>query len=145
MEKKAEAWGLKWKGTGDKRMAEAPLVGHESPLTVFGHQADKVGNLEFIERKGTPLEVKEADLPANEALMVDAAAVPRGIAARRISFVEFLKQLRVEIGVITPDLNRELRARYEAGIEIKEAEDVIRGIVDGTWTAEECRGMEATG
>ncbi|MCK9195467.1 MAG: hypothetical protein M0P16_00620 [Syntrophales bacterium] len=146
MEKTAETWGLKWKGTGDKRMAEAPPVGFESPLRIMGHQADKVGNLEFIERKGTPLDVKHADLPENAPLTVDAAAaVPRGIAARRISFVELLKLLRAEIGVITPELNRELRERYETGIEIKEAEEVIQSIQAGTWPADEFRGMEATG
>ncbi|OPY15636.1 MAG: Integrase core domain protein [Syntrophus sp. PtaB.Bin001] len=145
MEKKAESWGLKWKGTGDKRRADAPPVGHESPLKVFGHQADKVGNVEFIEKKGTPLEVKPADLPVNDQLRVDAATVSRGIAARRISFVEFLKQLRAEIGIITPDLNRELRERYESGIDIKEAETVIRAIQEGTWMADESHRIEATG
>jgi hypothetical protein len=146
MEKKAETWGLKWKGTGDKRMAEAPPVGFESPLTVFGHQADKVGNLEFIERKGTPLEIKAAeDMPENKPLTTDAAEVSRGIASRMISFVEFLKRLSAEIGVITPEMNRTLRAQYGSGIEIKEAEEVIASIQDGTWAATERHAMESTG
>lgn len=145
MEKKAEAWGLKWKGTGDKRMATAPPVGHETPLTVFGHQADKVGNLEFMKKKGTPLEIKPAEHPVNEASRMETVIVSRGIAARLIPFVEFLKQLRTEIGVITPDLNEDLRTRYGKGIEVREAAKVIQAIHDGTWMAEECPTIEATG
>lgn len=145
MEKKAEDWGLTWKGSGDKRMAQAPPVGFVSPLTVFGHQADKVGNLEFIERKGTPLDVKEPELPVNTAMPVDAAVVSRGIAARRISFTEFLKQLRAEIGIITPAMNSDLRARYEKGIEVKEAEEVIRAISEGTWNVAPLETVSLTG
>jgi hypothetical protein len=145
MEKKAETWGLTWKGTGDKRMAQAPPVGFVSPLTVFGHQADKVGNLEFIERKGTPLEIKEPELPVNTAMPVDAAVVSRGIAARRISFTEFLKQLKAEIGIITPEMNSDLRAKYENGIAVKEAEEVIRAIQEGTWNAALVETVSLTG
>lgn len=146
MEKQAEALGLTWKGTGDKRMAQAPPVGHESPLTVFGHQADKVGNIEFIERKGTPLEINAPAPPGNEVISVDTATVPRGIAARKISLTELLKNLRAEIGVIAPAMNADLRARYENGIDVKEAEEVIRAIVDGTWNAEAAgHDWEATG
>jgi len=145
MERTAEGWGLTWKGTGDKRMANAPPVGFVSPLTVFGHQADKVGNLEFIERKGTPLDVKEPEAPENIVLKADAAQVSRGIAARRISFTEFLKNLRAEIGIVKPAMNSDLRAKYENGIEIKEAEEVIRAINDGTWQAEAGHVIEATG
>jgi hypothetical protein len=145
MEHTAEAWGLTWKGTGDKRMAVAPPVGFESPLTVFGHHADKVGNLEFIERKGTPLEIKAPELPVNTAMPVDAAQVSRGIAVRRISFTEFLKNLRAEIGVITPVMNSDLRAKYENGIEIKEAEEVIRAISEGTWNVAPLETVSLTG
>lgn len=133
MEQQAAALGVTWKGTGDKRMAVAPPVGHVSPLAVFGHQADKVGNVEFIERKGTPLDVKEPEAPANAPICADAVEVPRSLAARRISITEFLKQLRAEIGVVAPAMNADLRARYEQGIDVKEAEEVIRAIVDGTW------------
>lgn len=146
MEKKAEDFGLTWKGTGDKRMAIAPPAGHVSPLTVFGHQADKVGNVEFIERKGTPLEIKEAEAPANPAIESSAAEVSRSIGTRRISFTEFLKQLRAEIGIVAPAMNADLRARYESGIEVKEAEEVIRAISEGTWQAQEAgHAMESTG
>ena len=145
MEDIAEKWGINWKGTGDKRMAVAPPVGFESPLKVFGHQADKVGNIEFIERKGTPLEIKQADEPENKPITADAAEIQRPAAARMISFTEFLKKLRSEIGVITPALNSDLRMKYEQGITINEAEEVIRGIETGTWRP--CAGVpvEATG
>jgi hypothetical protein len=137
MEAIAATMGLTWKGTGDKRMAVAPPVGFVSPLTVFGHQADKVGNVEFIERKGTPLEIKEPESPINPAITSSATEVPRSLAARRISVAEFLKQLRAEIGVVTPAMNADLRARYENGIEVKEAEEVILAITDGTWNSSE--------
>jgi hypothetical protein len=133
MEHKAEELGITWKGTGDKRMGVAPPVGFESPLKVFGHQADKVGNLEFIERKGTPLEINHPEEPANKPIISDAAQVSRPPAARMISFTELLKKLRAEIGVITPQLNAGLRAQYESGIEINEAEEVIRAIGAGSW------------
>jgi len=136
MEQITEGWGLTWKGTGDKRRAEAPPAGQLSPLAVFGHQAEKVGNLEFIEKKGTPLEVKQPDLPENVALTSDAVTVSRGIAARRISFGEFLKQVRAEIGIVTPDMNRDLREQYSDGIGIKEAEEVIRAIQEDAWPAQ---------
>lgn len=146
MEAVGEQWGLSWKGTGDKRRAEAPLAGQVSPLTVFGHQADKVGPVEFIDRRGTPLEIKAAeDMPVNTELTTDAVSLSRGIVERRISFVEFLKRLAAEIGVIAPEMNRTLREQYSSGIEVKEAEEVIASIQDGTWAAQEQRAMGSTG
>jgi len=146
MEGIGEQWGLSWKGTGNHRRAVAPPMGQESPLTVFGHQAEKVGNVEFIERRGTPLEIKPADdMPENRPLTTDAAEVSRGIASRRIPFVEFLKRLSAEIGVIAPEMNRTLREQYGSGIEVKEAEEVIAGIQDGTWRADDLRAAQAGG
>ncbi len=133
MEKVAARWGIKFKGAGEKRIAEAAPVGQASPLQVFGHQAEKVGNVEFMNKRGTPLDVKEPELPANKPLRMDAAEVSRGIPARRISVVEFLKKLKGEIGVVSPALNQAIRERYSLGIEIKEAEEVIGRIQDGTW------------
>ncbi len=146
MEAIGAQWGLSWKGTGDKRRAEAPPAGQVSPLTVFGHQADKVGNVEFIERKGTPLELKTAgDMPENTELTPDSFSLSRGIVDRRISFVEFLKRLSAEIGVIAPEMNRTLREQYSSGIEIKEAEEVIASIVGGTWAQEERKSFVVGG
>ena len=42
-------------------------------------------------------------------------------------------------------MNSDLRAKYENGIEIKEAEEVIRQIQEGTWSTEVIRAMESTG
>lgn len=145
MEKQTEAWGLTWKGTGDKRMAVAPPVGFESPLKVFGHQADKVGNIEFIEKKGTPLEINHAEEPDNRPITADAAEIQRPASLRMISFMEFMKKLRGEIGTITPAMNAELRAQYENGIEINKAEEVIAAIADGTWNAVPCETVSLTG
>jgi len=145
MEHKAEELGITWKGTGDKRMAQAPPVGFESPLQVFGHHADKVGNIEFIEKKGTPLEIKHPDEPENKPITSDAAEVPRTIAARMISCTELLKKLSAEIGTVPTTLNAELRAQYERGIEINKAEEVIRQIVEGTWHAVPCETVSLAG
>ena len=133
MEKIAEDWGLKWKGTGDKRRAEAPPPGQASPLQVFGHQAEKVGNISFIDRKGTELEIKPPLMPENRPLKIDAHEVSRAIVKRRISMEDFLLQLKDAIGRVTPELNQALRARYGSSIEISEAEEVIRQIQEGRW------------
>jgi len=144
MEKIAEGLGLKWRGTGNHRRAEAPPVGQESPLQVFGHQAAKVGNVEFIDRKGTPLEIKPADdLPNNRPLAMDAAEVSRGIAARRVSITELLRRLRDELGVVPPALNRTLRERYGDGIAIGEMEEAIAGILRGDRDGDGMRASQA--
>jgi hypothetical protein len=146
MEHKAEELGIKWKGTGDKRMGVAPPVGYESPLQIFGHHANKVGNIEFMDKKGTPLEINHPEEPMNKPITSDAAEVPRSVASRKISFTEFLKKLRGEIGTIAPALNAELRAQYENGIEINKAEEVIAKIIDGSWgVAEFDHAQEQTG
>ncbi len=146
MEHKAEELGITWKGTGDKRMGVAPPVGFESPLKVFGHQADKVGNIEFMEKRGTPLDINHPEEPENKQIRSDAAEVPRTVAQRMISFTEFLKKLRAEIGTIAPALNAELRAQYENGIEINKAEEVIAAIIEGSWGVTELdHAQESTG
>jgi len=86
-------------------------------LRVFGHHADKLA-ADFITRQGTPIEVERT-------------------IQREISFTEFLKRLRDAIGVITTELNTDLRNRYGSTIGIAEAEEVIAGIQSGTWHAEE--------
>jgi hypothetical protein len=146
MEKTAEAWGLKFKGTGDKRIADAPPVGFESPLKVFGHQADKVGNIEFIEKKGTPLDVNHPEEPENKPITSDAAQVSRTVAQRMISVTEVLKKLRAEMGKIPQWINADLHARYDdTGIEINTAEEVIAKIIDGTWNEVPCETVSLTG
>jgi len=63
-----------------------------------------------------------------------------------ISFMEFKKRLHAENGRIELEMAEELRIKYETGIEVKEAEEVIRRIVDGTWQAQETsHAMESAG
>jgi hypothetical protein len=82
---------------------QVPFAG----LKVFGHQADKVGNLSFIEKRGTPIEVDHA------------------IAETQISFTEFLKRLIQRVGPISKEMNQELRGKYGEAISVEEAERVI--------------------
>lgn len=131
MEKIAtEEWGLSWKGTADKRIAVAPPVGHETPLQVFGHQADKV-KVEFINRKGTDLDVRPPEMPDNR--QIAAGTAHRSIMERKVPFIEFLQELKRSLGAITPALNQALRAEYEAGIEKAKVEEVIAQIKSGRW------------
>jgi hypothetical protein len=146
MEKTAETWGLTFKGTGDKRMAVPPPVGFESPLQIFGHHADKVGNIEFMEKRGTPLDINHPEEPENKQIRSDAAEVPRTVAARMISVTELLKRLRAEMGKIPQWINADLHARYDdTGIEINKAEEVIAKIIDGTWNEVPCETVSLTG
>ena len=88
----------------DRKKDQAPFAG----LTVFGHQADKVGNLSFIEKRGTPIEVD------------------RTITETNISITEFFKRLIQRVGPISREMNQELRARYGGSISLQEAEEAIR-------------------
>ncbi|NOZ86876.1 MAG: transposase [Deltaproteobacteria bacterium] len=136
MEKVAENWGLKWKGTGDKRRAEAPPLGHETPLQVFGHQASKVGNLSYLVRKGTDLEIRQPEMPDNKPMKTDAIEISREIVSKRIPILQFFRKLKEATGGPIPKkLNQAIRARYGASIEISEAEEVIRQIQEGRWPA----------
>jgi len=86
-------------------------------LNVFGGFADKVGNLAALPKQGTPIEMgRELVTPA-------------------IPITEFLKRLRAEVGRISPELNRELRAIYGEAIDAAEATQVIERIAGGEWTA----------
>lgn len=147
MEGIAEGWGLKWKGTGDKRKAEAPAIGFESPLKVFGHQAEKVGNISIMPKEGTALEIRQPEMPENRPLTSDAQEISRGIASRKISFIELLKKIRKEINRVSPELNQELKAMYAEGIAIKEAEEVIEKVASGQWpvAGEENTGLRMVG
>lgn len=138
----SENWGIKWKGTGDKRIAVAPPVGYASPLQVFSHQADKV-KVEFLNRRGTELEVQQPAMPENKPLATDAHEVSRTIVDRRIPFTEFLKRLIQQAGPISRELNTQLRAEFGDSIEISKAEEVIRDIVTRNASDTEGEGPEA--
>jgi len=104
----------------EKKKDAVPFEG----LKVFGHQAEKVRHT-FIERRGTPIELD------------------RSIAAREISFAEFLRRLVREAGPISRELNQVLRTRYGSSIEISEAEEVIRKIQEGRWPGGESGQAQA--
>lgn len=129
MEKIAsEQWGLTWKGTGDKRRAVAPPVGAETPLQVFGHQAEKV-KVEFLNRQGTELEyIKPVEL--TEPMQPHAVEVSRAIVDRKVPILELIKELR---DVMTPALNQALRETYGQGIEKSKIEEVVSQIKAGIW------------
>lgn len=92
-------------------------------MQVYGGLADQI-SVDFITKKGTPIEVN------------------RGITETHISFTEFMKRLRAQRDEAVPStMNAELRAQYENGIEIKEAEEVIRAIMEGTWQVEAKPGV----
>lgn len=95
-------------------------------MQVYGGLADRI-RADFIPRLGTPIEVD------------------RGTMETRISVDELLKRIVQQAGRITPETNRALRDRYGTSIEIKEAEEVITAISDGTWNAGERLSAQAGG
>jgi hypothetical protein len=137
--------GLTFKGTGDKRRAVAPPVGYESPLSVFGNQAEKVPeNMAFITRPGTPLEIKEPERIPNQARATSAFEVPRTSVVRQISVSDFLLRLSREAGPISKDLNRQLKQSYPDGISVDEADSLIEEIQSGKWTGRAGEELSAT-
>jgi len=88
-------------------------------LKVFGHQGDKVGNLSFIEKRGTPIEID------------------RSITETQISITEFFKRLIQRVGPISREMNQELKARYGETISVQEAEEAISNAECGLRIAEE--------
>lgn len=101
-------------GEGGKKKDATPFEG----LVVHGIHSDKLGNVSFMEKKGTPIEVD------------------REIARRIISFPELLKRIIQSSGSISKEMNQQLRLEYAEGIEISTAEEVIAQIQAGTWQAE---------
>ena len=105
----------------EKKKDAIPFEG----LIVHGIHADKVGNLAFLEKKGTPIEID------------------RSITVKEIPFMEFLKRLVQAAGPISKELNQQLRAEFGESIEIFKAEEVIREIeAKGAWDKKQ-EGKEA--
>jgi len=83
-------------------------------LQVFGHHADKLGNMTHIPRRSTPMEV------------------PRDMAPKEIAITAFLKSLRTRTeSSITPELNKELKATFGTSINVEIAEAIIKDIEAG--------------
>ncbi len=131
MEEIATQWGLTWRGTGDKRRAEAPPLGHESPLRVFGHHADKVPDVTFIERRGTPVDVVEPEAPANEPVTYSAAEAARPAYLRRMPLADFLSRLSEEMGPVPKDMNVQIRETYPDGVPIEGVHELIEQLACG--------------
>jgi transposase InsO family protein len=93
----------------ERKKGAAPFEG----ITVHGIHSGKVGNLMFMPKEGTPIEVD------------------RAVTERRISFMEFLKRLRAEVGTVSKDLNARLRAEFGSSLTEIEAEEAIKRIKHG--------------
>lgn len=87
----------------EKKKDAVPFRG----LHVYGGLADTV-DISYITKKGTLMEIER----------------PNG--ETRISFTEFLKQLRGRVGTITKEQNQMLRAELGESVEVSRAEEIIR-------------------
>jgi hypothetical protein len=108
-------------GEAGKTKDAVPFEG----LIVHGIHADKIGNVAYIEKKGTPIEVD------------------RSIMQRIIGFPELLKRIIQSTGPISKELNASLRAEYGEGIEVSKAEEVIQKLVNGEALGVKGEGPEA--
>lgn len=97
------AYGELPEGETRRRADAVPYAG----ITVMGNQAEKVGNLSFMPKRGVPVEVE------------------RSVTEQQISFIEFLKRLTAACGPISKKQNQELREKYGESIDVKEADAVI--------------------
>lgn len=95
---------------GENRSKDAvPFAG----IQVMGGQADKLGNLSYLERKGTAIEVD------------------RGVANSEIPITELFKRIIQEGIPMSKELNQQLRAEFGASITKSRAEEVIGQIKAG--------------
>ncbi|MBN1104724.1 MAG: hypothetical protein JXL84_15000 [Deltaproteobacteria bacterium] len=87
---------------------------------VFGHMAEKLGNVAAMPRRGTPIEVG------------------RDLAQKEIPIMELFKRLRDAGVAVTPALNAELREELGGSVSVGRAEEVVRALVEGAdWRGEE--------
>jgi len=115
-ESKLEALGLTMKGTGDKRRAVAPAVGQEK-LTVFGHQADKIGNVAYMDRPGTALPIEKV------------------VEVQALSWIKAAKRIVEQIGRgLTPQENEWIQTTYGSTVPENEI-DVIINRLSGAMAA----------
>jgi transposase InsO family protein len=98
-------------GTQEPKKGSVPFAG----TVVFGHQADKVANLATLAKQGMPI------------------SIDRSIVDRQIPIHELFKRLVREVGAITPELNKQLRAEYGDTISFSTAEELIDKIAAGEW------------
>lgn len=84
-----------------------------SGTVVHGIHADKVGNLAFLPKRGSAIEIDRESVD------------------RQISFAELIKRFVAAGAEMTPELNRRLRAAHGDAIPEREAERIIAGHRDG--------------
>jgi hypothetical protein len=99
---------LAYGSTEPNRKKETPFYG----MNAFEGFADKVDNLAIFPKKGTPIELARPAEPVQLPIM------------------ELFKRLRAAGAVITPGLNRDLRAQFGESIEVKVAEEVVAQITE---------------
>jgi hypothetical protein len=92
----------------ERKKGQAPFAG----LQVFGHHEEKLGNVAFIDRPGTEIQVD------------------RSITKRRVPIIELIKRIAAE-GRMTPELNHALRERYGETLTAEEADQAVRAVLDG--------------
>lgn len=104
---------------GEDRVKGAlPFAG---TLQVFGHQADKIGNVAPMPRRGTPMEVSRSVVQA-------------------VPIMELFKRLRAAGIEMDAGLNKELRLVFGPTIAPADADEVVRAISCG----EDWRPVSAT-
>lgn len=94
---------------GEDRKKDA--VPFDGTLQVFGHHADKLGNVAAMPRRGTPVEISRT--------------------VRMIAIGAFINNIRAEIGRLDPVMNKEIKEIYGATIAAPEAERVIAALRSG--------------
>lgn len=103
-----DAYGMRWKGTGDKRYAVAPPLG-EHKTSPFGHDLDSSERIVSPPKAGTPHEARD---PAAE---------------RRVTLMGLLGELKELLGRwLTREEHAWLSAAYPEGCRM----DAIDGIVE---------------
>ncbi len=107
----------------ERKKSDLPFGGS---VKVFGHQADKLGNMATIPKRGTPMEVG------------------RDLVAKEIPIGDFLKKLRNSTGRIEPATNKALKAEFGTSIDVKRADQVIAAISAGDdWRINETEQLHA--
>jgi hypothetical protein len=97
------AYGELPEGETRRRGDAVPFAG----ITVMGNQAEKLGTVAYMPRKGSAIEID------------------RAVADKQIPIAELFTKL-VAAGVeMTKEINKELREKYGATIDSKEAEAVV--------------------
>jgi hypothetical protein len=105
---------------GEERKKDAiPFAG----ITVMGNQADKVGNVAYMPKRGTAIEIDRENI------------------STQIPFIELIKKLSAAGVEMTPKINQELRAKYGASIESKEVENIIETFTTKTQRHEERQAL----